>query len=363
MNKYPYVFASIIFLIFIGIFVLSCDEKCTCPEEHIPEYHMTFCYVTTGEYPDNSIKYVVTYNTSTFDPIDSTGYYNEEPYRDICYFGDGKKALITNLENLYIEDVVSHDTLATAEFIGTGLHISSDEKYLTAYLSNKILSIPDLQIVDSLQDLWVIGINGTEESVFALEYAGSRCYSIKFTGSPVESTYIDIGDLVNDEVIPSYGHLTPDNKSLLIDYLGARGGFSLLILDAANLNRVDLIEGHWLNGPCWTSDGTICYGTDHGSVVKYNTQTNIYTVVIDKNEIISSDYWMEGTGFYASYVEITPDDKYLYIQLPPQCGEPCFGFNGSTLVYDIDSKDIIYRYKYSDEGLNIMRINPNDWSK
>ena len=72
-----------------------------------------------------------------------------------------------------------------------------------------------------------------------------------------------------------------------------------------------------------------------------------------------------GDGFYATKLQLTPDNKHLYIQLPPNCGGPCLGFGGHTLVYDLNLQEFVYRYDYSDylvNGNGIMRLNPKDCS-
>ena len=339
------------------VFLLSCEKNyiTQAPEEHIPEYHITFCYVSDGMLDP---KYIITINTKTHQVIDSIEL-TATPYRDMAYIDGGNKAVITNYDNLYIEDALTHDTLAITDAIGIDIKISSDEQYLVSSESKYILTLPDLTIIDSTDNLRSIGIDGTNKILYAHNYITNKIYSIDFSATPYDTTVADVTNMMNEPINLYYGsYLSPDNKALLFNYI-CLGGYGLLEYSTDSLKVINEIECLGLMNPVWTSDGNICYGTNFQyNVVKYNIATKIYTIVIDRTTIYSGFYWSGiGEGFYPTRLQITPDNKYLYIQTAPQNYA-----NGYTLVFDLETREFIYGYEYSKYGWNFMSLNPKDWS-
>lgn len=359
MKKPVFAFAVILILSLVCVFFFSCEKNyiTQAPKEHIPEYHMTFCYVTEGMYEP---KYILTINTKTHQVIDSIELQGE-PYRTMAYIDGGNKAVITDFVDLFVEDVLTHDTLAITHHIGEIFKISSDEQYIFSYPSKYILSLPDLQIIDSTENLRHIGIDGTNKILYAYHYPDSQIYSIDFSVIPNETTMVDFANMRGEPIDTYYdSYLSPDNETLLLNY-SCLGGYGLIEYDADSLyvrNQVDCLG---LRDPVWTSDASICYGINFDrDIVKYNITTKIYTIIIDVSTISSTIYWTEfEQGLYPTQLQITPDDKYLYIQTALEVSA-----NGYTLVYDIEAKEFVYRYEYSKyaDGWNFMSLNPKDWS-
>jgi len=360
MKKPVFAFAAILILSLVCVFFFSCEKNyiTQAPVDHIPEYHMTFCYVTEGILEP---RYILTINTKTHEIIDSIELQGE-PYRDVAYIDGGNKAVITNFVDIFVEDVLTHDTLAIADDIGVDFEVSSDEQYIVSRWSKYILSLPGLAIIDSTENLRHIGIDGINEILYAYHYPTNQIYSIDFSVTPNETTMADFTDFSGGPIeLYYYGYLSPDNETLLLSYI-CQGGYGLVEYDADSLYVRNEIACLGLRDPVWTSDGSICYGINYDyNVVKYNITTKIYTIIIDKNDIYSSNYWSyTGERFSPDYLQITPDDKYIYIQTTPEVYA-----NGYTLVYDLSAKEFIYRYEYSksQEGWNLISLNPKDWSK
>ena len=368
MKRRSLICLSVLIPLVFTVFLLSCEKNyiTQAPEEHIPEYHMTYCYVSHGDYEPI---YVITINTKTHEVVDSVGY-SELPYRNLAFFDGGYKALITDYHSLYVEDVITHDTLTHSNREFGGFRISSNELYC-ATIETKIflLSLPDLDIIDSVDNtnLLPIGIDGNNKILYAYYFDSSLVYVIDFSESPSETTVVDIVYWRPNANRKISAFLSPDNTTLLINSQEAYNSNILFEYGTDSLSYVGEIPGQKLYSPVWTNDSKICYGINDGNVIQYNTQTKIYSTVIDKNNIFTPDYnWELGDGFYATKLQLTPDNKHLYIQLPPNCGGPCAGFGGHTLVYDIIMQKFVYRYDYSDylhNGSGIMKINPKDWSE
>ncbi len=359
MRKPSLIWLAGLILLLFAVFLLSCEKNyiTEAPDEHVPEYHMTFCYVTEDIHYGS--KYILTINTKTHDIIDSIELIGE-PYRDMAYIDGGNKAIITNYDHLYIEDVLTHDTLAITDDLGLEIKISSDDQYIVGDLSKYVLSLPDLIIIDSTEGLDYIGIDGTNRILYAYSYPDSQIYSIDFSTTHHETTIVDATNMRGDRIkLHYYSYLSPDNETLLLSYV-CHGGYGLIEYDADSLYVRNEIECLGLRNVVWTSDGNICYGTNFNrDVVKYNIATKIYTIVIDVSTINSMIYWTEiEEGLFPARLQITSDDKYLYIQTAHAISE-----NGYTLVYDIKAKEFIYRYEYSKYGWNFMSLNPKDWSK
>jgi len=354
-------------IIILGVFLLSCEKNyiTQAPEEHVPEYHMTYCYVSNGDYEP---KYIITINTNTREVIDSITY-NEMQFRDIQFLDGGNKAFLTGYPDTFIEDVITRDTVSLIDEYYYSLLISSNERFCAVTKSKiYLLSLPDLILIDSVNNDYLIpiGIDDSRMIFYTYYFDTSLIYAIDFSVSPSETTIVDIVDWRPNPNRKISALLSPDNKTLLINSEEEFRSFILFEYSTDSLSYVTEIPGKKLYSPVWTKDCKICYGTNDGSVVKYNTQTKIYSTIIDKNNISTPDYhWDSGEGFYASYLQLTPNDKHLYIQLPPNCGGPCIGVGGQTLVYDLNTKEFIYRYDYSEYsaiGWGLMRINPKDWS-
>jgi len=358
---------SVLIPLVFTVFLLSCEKNyiTQVPEEHIPEYHMTYNCVFQSE---TGPGYILTINTVTHEVIDSVEY-SDRNYNNLAYFDGGNKALITDYHSLYVEDVLTHDTLAYTDRDFCGFRISSNELYCATIITKIfLLSLPDLGIIDSVDNsnLLPIGIDGDRRILYAYYYDSSLVYAINFSVSPSETTVVDFYDWQPNPNRKISAFLSPDNKTLLVNSEEAYGSYILVELSTDSLSYVSEIPGQKLYSPVWTNDSKICYGVNDGNVIKYNTQTKIYSTVIDKNNIFTPDYhWDLGEGFYATYLQLTPNDKHLYIQLPPNCGGPCAGFGGHTLVYDLILQEFVYRYDYSDYPIvcnGIMRLNPKDWS-
>jgi len=355
-------------LLIPALFLTTCEEKCNCvyPEEHIPEYHMTFNFVSTPD--DNDTVYVITINTKTHEVIDSVASTDIPPFTDMVFIEGGDKALIAGQENLYIEDVVTHDTLAISPISASRLILSNDEEYVT-YVSGgiEIISLPDLNIIDNFEDITAIGIDGENHIAYGFKYATNFLYRIEYSEIPAVTTEIEIYNGSHRAPYLRFCYLSSNNETLLLFGMDETGYESLMEFDADSLYFRSEIAQRGIILPVWTSDDNICFGTFDGNVVKYNTATNVYSTIIDKESIIipdvamGSDYFY-GHGFYASYVRLTADNKHLYIQLSPRCEGPCGGYNGSTLVYDLNTREIIHRYDYTKYGWNVMVVNPKDWS-
>ena len=351
---------SVLIPLVFTVFLLSCEKNyiTQVPEEHVPEYHMTFCYVTDGIHEP---KYIITINTKTHQVIDSIEL-TATPYRDMAYIDGGNKAVITNYDHLYIEDALTHDTLAITDAIGIDIKISSDEHYIVSDESKYILSLPDFAIIDSTDTLRHIGIDGTNKILYAYSYPDSQIYSINFSATPYETTIVDATNMRGEPIkLHYYGYLSPDNETLLLSYI-CQGGYGLVEYDADSLYVRNEIECLGLKNAVWTSDGNICYGTNFDyNVVKYNIITKIYTIIIDQTDIYTGVYKVNvAEELYPIDIQITPDDKHLYVQI---AGRTLFA-NGHTLVYDLEAKEFIYRYEYSKslDAWNFMSLNPKDWS-
>ncbi len=104
MKKPLLIWLAILVLLVFAIFLLSCEKNyiTQAPEEHVPEYHMTYnCVMPTYGGPS----YVITINTNTHEVIDSVNYENL-PLRDLCFIDGGNKILIAGYPNTFIEDAV-----------------------------------------------------------------------------------------------------------------------------------------------------------------------------------------------------------------------------------------------------------------
>ena len=367
MKRRSLICLSMLIPLVFTVFLLSCEKNyiTQVPEEHIPEYHMTYSYVRHSETGPN---YVITINTNTHKVIDSVAY-SDWDYNNLAYFDGGNKALITDYHSLFVEDVLTHDTLAYSDRDFGGLCISSNEQYCATIITKIfLLSLPNLEIIDSVDNsnLLPIGIDDDKNILYAFYYDSSLVYAIDFSESPSETTVVDIVYWRPNPNRKVSAFLSPDNKTLLVNSEEAYDSNTLFEYATDSLSIVAEIPGQKLYSPVWTNDSKTCYGINDGNVIKYNTQTQIYSTVINKNNIITPDYnWELGDGFYATKLQLTPDNKHLYIQLPPNCGGPCLGFGGHTLVYDLNLQEFVYRYDYSDylvNGNGIMRLNPKDWS-
>ena len=370
MKRQSLICLSVLIPLVFTVFLLSCEKNyiTQAPDEHIPEYHMTYnCVMPIYGGPG----YVITINTNTHEVIDSINYENL-PLRDLCFIDGGNKILIAGYPNTFIEDVVSHDTVTLINRYFYNLYPSSNGRYCAATEDMiYILSLPDLNVVDSVDNgeggsLVPIGIDDEKKILYAYLQNSSLVYKIDFSVNPSETTIVDIASWRPNPNRKIIGSLSPDNRTLLLNSEEAYESYTLFEYSTESMSFVDEIPGQRLIAPTWTSDGQICYGSYGGSVVKYNIQTKIFSTVIDRRSTFSPDvnYYL-GDGFYALDIHLTPDDKWLYIQLPPYCGGPCIGFGGHTLVYDIEKGDIVYRYDYSEYSeikYGLMRINPKDWS-
>ena len=355
-------------IIILGVFLLSCEKNyiTQAPEEHIPEYHMTYCYVRHTEAGPN---YVITINTKTREVIDSVAY-EDEPFRELRYFDQGNKAVIVGHDITYVIDVLTHDTLATINaenvVLGSNITISSDEQYLINRMNRYILTLPDLNIIDSTTGAYIaIGIDGGEKHLFAYEYYTNKVYAIDFSVTPTETLMVEVAHWLSGQIIIKSGFISPDNQRLYLNCQNEVDEPLFVEYKTDSLQYVNFIEGLLVEYPAWSRDGRNCYGTYDGNVVKFDLQSRIITKIINKENIYSSDYWLDEENFYAGYAELTSDDKLLYIQLPPRCGGPCIGIGGQTLVYDLLKNEIVHRFDYSDylfNGCGLMRLNPKDWS-
>ena len=366
MKKPSLIWLTGIIPLLFAVFFLSCEKNyiTQVPEEHIPEYHMTFSFVRHDESDSN---YVLTINARTHEVIDSIGYL-EEPFRDIQFIDDGNKALITGNQSVYIADVLSHDTLVFLDrnigYMGS-LIISSNQKYLTHLGTGfGIYLLSDLSFVDSVHNssLLPIGIDDIKDILYAFKRDTSLIYLIDFSVTPSDTTIVDILNWRSNPDRTVSGFLSPDNSTILINSKEGPDEYHFLEYDTDSLKCRQEIQNQYLFRPIWTTDKISCFGISDGNVVKYNTQTHIYSIIINKNNVYSPDYWVDAYEFKAMYVELTADDRYLHIQTPPRCGGPCVRINGHTLVYDLQTKEFVYRYEWSESGGNLMRINPKDWS-
>ena len=329
-----------------GILFISCDEDCICnpPKEHVPDYRLVFSYVYhSGTY----YNYII--NTKTHQVIDSIAY-DHAPFNDMQFFDGGTRAVVSDFYGLYVEDFLTHDTIALdLESAGYSFSVSSDDRYVILQWDARIYALPGLNLVyEGGGGKWCV-VDGPAQRAF-ISAAQNILHVVDFASTPPETTTVEMFNFGGLPIDVAYMSLSPDDQSLLV--VGVNGPWvSTIIYDADSLYKKSEVKDASMAYVVWAPDNVTCYGTLSGKVVKFNIQTQLFEVVLDTGLIIQ-DYR------YANHVQITPDGEFLYIQ-----GYIDHVLNGPTLVYDLIHDGIVYRYDYPGGGANMLRLNPKDWSR
>ena len=361
-------------LLFMGgvilLTFLSCED-CDCPldEQTDPEYHLL--YSSASSTLDSSI--VLIYSTKTGEAIDTLVYTHR--FLDLEFTRDGSQMVIAGHNNysdglLWIEDYVTHDTLATfttSSDLVSNIELNEDENHLLVRTNVwiKVLAFPSLTEIYS-------GSNNSSgcgflpgSNLFYYVY-GDSIFTVDYStpSSPVTTShYLSLKNINRQYDYTTSSVSFSDSLIFITGYRSSElGVFQVLhTTDFSLFYETTLIDRYYYKAPlCRPNRGDVFllsarnFATleeaEYNKLDVYNWRSNTIRTIIG-----FSDYILPGL-FCPMAMDITPDGNHIFVMLGACLTER------SVISYDLTKHDITNYFvpvqPLSTGDGTLIKINP-----